>query len=242
MEYESLYQDRAELYDRLYTFKDYDGEAERLHALLQGEGVADGARVFEAACGTGAYLTRLQRWYEVSGCDLNAGILDVARSKLPGVELVQADMARLQVAQPVRALVCLFSSIGYVFPESRLRQAAQSFFAALEPGGVAVVEPWLTPDGIEVGRPSVQTYTSDDLHLVRATVPKVEGQTSVFDFHWLVVPRGGRVEHFVERHELWLYTHEQVQAAFEDAGFSVRWHDGGLMSAERGLLVATRPA
>ena len=53
MEYESLYQDRAELYDRLYTFKDYDGEAERLHTLLQGEGVADGARVFEAACDPG---------------------------------------------------------------------------------------------------------------------------------------------------------------------------------------------
>jgi SAM-dependent methyltransferase len=238
MDSQSLYGERAELYDLLYSFKDYDGESARLRELLRAEGVADGAALLEAACGTGAYLERLQRWYQVSGVDVNAGVLEVARQKLPEVDLLQADMAELTLAEPVDALVCLFSSIGYVFPEERLRQTARSFHAALRPGGVLLVEPWLTPDGIEGGRPSVQTYESEDLKLVRANVTRVEGQRSLFDFHWLVVPRDRPVEHFVEQHELWLCPRETMTAAFEDAGFEVRWDEEGLTG--RGLLVGRR--
>ena len=52
----SLYGSRADLYDLIYHFKDYAAEAARLRELL--EGVAAGAWITEAACGTGKYLER----------------------------------------------------------------------------------------------------------------------------------------------------------------------------------------
>ena len=80
---DSMYGDRAQLYDLLYHFKDYAAEAEALRALLVAEGVAEGSAVLEAAVGTGEHLSRLARHFAVSGFDLNAGMLAVARTKMP---------------------------------------------------------------------------------------------------------------------------------------------------------------
>ena len=79
-----LYGDRAELYDLTYSWKDFAGEAEKLHALLAAEGVAEGARLLDAACGTGAHLAHLARWYDAAGLDLSGEMLAVAPESLVG--------------------------------------------------------------------------------------------------------------------------------------------------------------
>ena len=67
----SMYEERAALYDAIYHWKRYEEESAALHALLASEGVDDGARVLEAACGTGSYLVHLAARYAVSGFDLS---------------------------------------------------------------------------------------------------------------------------------------------------------------------------
>ena len=203
----AMYGERAELYDLLYHWKDYAAESERLHALLAAEGVPDGAQVLDAACGTGAHLVHLARWYHASGFDLEPAMLAVARRKLPEAELFEADLRTFRVQRPVRAVVCLFSAIGYLRTEGELRQAAARFAAALAPGGVLVVEPWLAPGDFRPGYASMQTYDAPELKLCRQCVAAAAGDVSVLDLHWLVARAGAGVEHFVERHELWLCPH-----------------------------------
>lgn len=236
--HESLYGRRADLYDRIYHWKDYAKEAEVIHTLLRESGVREGGRVCEAACGTGSYLVHLRDWYEASGCDLNPATLEVARQKVPDVDLFESDMAHLSLKRPVDAILCLFSSIGYVYPEERLRTTAQAFYDNLLPGGVAVVEPWLSPEAGADGHFAQQTYESETLKLCRAGVHRVDGRRSHLAFHWLVTSAQG-VEHFVDEHTLWMYTRAEMVDAFETAGFEVSWRDEGLMPG-RGLLVATR--
>ena len=51
----------AHLYDAIYSFKDYAGEAETLRALVEER--APGARsLLDVACGTGKHLAELRRW------------------------------------------------------------------------------------------------------------------------------------------------------------------------------------
>ncbi|MHC4860029.1 MAG: class I SAM-dependent DNA methyltransferase [Planctomycetota bacterium] len=233
---QALYGDRAELYDLIYHGKDYAAEAESLRTLLAEHGVADVASVLEAACGTGSHLAELHRWYRVSGFDLSEAVLDIARTKVPDVPLFVADMCDFEIEEPADAVLCLFSSIGYAVGEDRLSDAARAFARALRPGGVLVVEPWLTPEQYRTGFPNLQTYESDDLKLCRANVSRREGDLSILDFHWLVVPAGGEVEHVTERHVLQLYTREQMLAALEGAGFDVGYREEGLMPG-RGLYV-----
>ena len=104
------------LYDRIYHWKDYVSEAETVRQALSGLGVTEGARVVEAACGTGSYLEQLRRWYDVSGFDIDASMVALAQGKLPDLTVWQADMVDFDLDEPAAAIVCLFSSIGYVYP------------------------------------------------------------------------------------------------------------------------------
>ncbi|MEE8143470.1 MAG: methyltransferase domain-containing protein [Planctomycetota bacterium] len=239
-EQNALYGRRAEYYDYLYDFKPYDEEAARLHEILAGLGIKDDARVLEAACGTGAYLVHLKNWYQVSGLDLSPELLEIAKKKLPEVSLMQADMADFTVEKPYDALLCLFSSIGYVYPEKKLRKAAHCFAQAVRPGGVLVVEPWLTREKIIPDHIAMQTYDGKDLKLCRSVIPRIEGDLLVFDFHWLAVERGAPdVEYTVERHKLWLCPTQTLLAAFEEAGFESRFEPDGFLP-DRGLIIGKR--
>lgn len=167
-------------------------------------------------------------------------MLQIARGKLPGTPLFRADMAHFTVDTSFDALLCLFSSIGYIHPEERLRAAARAFAASVRPGGALVIEPWLAEEAFISGHLAMQTYDGEDLKLCRAAISRKEGALSVFDFHWLVVRAGAPdMEHVVDRHTLWLCPTGTLLEAFEDAGFEVRLEPKGLMP-DRGLIVGRR--
>ncbi len=236
---ETLYQDRAALYDRIYHWKDYATESEKLRGVLAAEGVPEGARILEAACGTGSHLAHLRTSYDVAGFDKSEAMVAIAREKLPEVSLGVADMTSFELARPVRAILCLFSSIAYLLTDAELAAAARRFAAALEPGGVLVVEPWLAPEDCVPGHASMHTYDAPELKLARSCVVEVEGDLTILDMHWLVTERDRGVTYFVERHELRLMPRARLVEVFARAGFDARFEPDGLMP-KRGLLIARR--
>lgn len=235
----ACYDDRADLYDKIYAWKDYESEAWRLHQLLLNSGVAEGARILEVACGSGPHMQHLVDTFRMTGADLNEPMLDLARARLPDVTFFATDMAELRVDEPFDALLCLFSAIGYMHGIERLAAATQAFADALKPGGVVVVEPWLSQDQFVDGTPSLYTWEDDELKLARASVVRAEGRKSVLEFHWMVARRGQGVERFSERHDLWMFNRSEYLDAFRGAGFHVKFHSVGL-SDNRGLYVGRK--
>lgn len=233
----------AELYERIYRWKDYAREARELTALLLEHGIREGARVVEAGCGTGSFLEPLAANYEVEGFDRDAAMVDVARAKLPGRAIYRADMTGFELERPADALLCTFGSIGYVEPE-RLPLAAGCFLRALRPGGVALVEPWLSPEDARDGRSMVHVYDGtkadppEELQLVRAALHRCEGRKSSLELHWLIVRPTG-VEHRVEHHVLWQSTSEELLAAFRATGFEASWLEAS--EGRRSTLLLRRP-
>jgi daunosaminyl-N,N-dimethyltransferase/N-dimethyltransferase len=236
---DGMYGSRAAYYDAIYHWKDYKAESARVRELLSREGIATGARVLEAACGTGNHLQHLQLHFEVSGFDISGEMLAIARHKLVSATLFAADMTDFRVQQPFDALLCLFSSIGYVFPLANLERAAACFARAVRRGGALLVEPWLTPEKFAPGRASMHTFESDCLKLCRAAVGQREGDLSILDFHWLAARSGEGVEHFTDRHVMQLYPTAALLGAFSSAGFECRFELDGLMK-DRGIIIARR--
>lgn len=234
-----MYGRRAWLYDLIYAGKDYASEAKALRELLGEHGVGDGASVLEAACGTGCYLEHLDAWYEVAGFDISPEMLELAREKLRGVELFEADMFRFDAEQTYDAVACLFSSISYAASLDELEAGARNFYRALRPGGVLVVEPWIGPDDFAGGRPSMKVYEDEDIKVCRQFVSKRQGRKTVLDFHWLVAERDKEVESFTSQLVAYLYSPAEYRAALEQAGFEVTYDTHGLSG--RGLFVARRP-
>jgi len=234
-----LYGDRAELYDLVYHALPYGERAAELREVLSQHGVRDGAEVLEAACGTGNYLVRLREWYAVRGFDLSPEMVALARRKLPEVPIDVADMREFAVTEPVAAVLCLFSSIAYLQDREELERAHRCFARALRPGGVLLVEPFLAPEELQVGQPFMHTYEDPDLKLCRMATSRREGDRAVLDMHWLVARRDAEVEHFVDRHVLWMPTRETTLEVMATAGFDARYEPEG-PAGHRSLFIGVR--
>ena len=162
-------------------------------------------------------------------------MLAVARERLPDVPFHEGDMAAFDLGERFDTVVCMFSSIGYVRTEERLRSAIASMARHLEPGGVLVVEPWLSPD-VWMDRHVGAVFVDDpELKIARMNVAQREGTVSMFEFEYLVGTPDG-IERFSERHELGLFTVEQYLEAFRAAGLEANHDPDGPMG--RGLYVA----
>src|ERR671930_552380 len=228
-----MFRQSARIYDAVYAWKDYVGEAARLHELVQAR-KPGAATLLDVACGTGTHLAELRRWYRCEGLDLDGELLAVARKRLPEVPLHQGDMRDFDLGRRFDAVACLFSSIGYVLTLDALAAAVAAMARHLEPGGVLLVEPWLTPEAVVVPRVGAVFVDEPELKIARVNAIEVDGRRSSFEFHY-VVGTPDSVEHFTERHDLSLFTIEEQLAAFRAAGLAVEHDEEGLMG--RGLYI-----
>ncbi len=233
-----VYTDRPELYDVEYGFKDYAAEAAVLEDVIR-ERNPSARTLLDVACGTGKHLEHLRAQFACEGVDLDEGLLEIARARLPDVPFQRADMRDFDLGRQFDAVTCLFSAIGFVGDPAGLAGTARSLARHLAPGGVLVVEPWITPANWRPGRtPHLLTREEDELSLARMTQSGLRGErVSTMEMHYLL-GRPGSVEHFVVQHEAYLFTEEEMRAAFEDAGLTVGHDPAGLIG--RGLWISTR--
>ncbi len=235
-----LYGELAGYYDKIYSNKPYAEESARLAEILRDEGIADGSRLLEAACGTGAFLEHLRRWFSCQGFDLSEAMLEVAREKLPGLPLFRADMRDFEVDEPFDALLCLFSSIGYMQDDDELRGSFSAFRSALRPGGLLLIEPWIAPKAFRPGTAHMSTFEDENLKLCRQVVSQVEDGVAVLEMHWLEARAGGEVRHLVETHRMPLVAPEHHLELLAEADFEARFEEEGLLP-DRGLIIAKKP-
>jgi SAM-dependent methyltransferase len=235
----AMFSQSAAWYDHFYGAKDYAGEARQVTAVIRRHR-PDARTLLDVACGTGRHLEHLRERFACEGLDLDEGLLAAAARRLPGVPLTRADMAEFRLGRRFDAVVCLFSSIGYLATVERLRSAVAAMAAHLEPGGVLVVEPWILPEAwIEGGVTTVEVVEHGDGKLVRVIASSRQGATSVLRIHYAAAAAGA-IETADERHELRLFSHDEYAAAFFAAGLDTTWDPEGLTG--RGLLVGVAPA
>ena len=175
----------AQIYDAVYSFKDYVAESERLHALIQ-ERHPGATSLLDVACGTGKHLEQLRRWYDVEGIDLEPELLEIARDRLPDIPLDVADMTSFHLGRRFDAVTCLFSAIAYAGTVEKLDAAIAAMAAHLAPGGVLIVEPFFEPDAWVVGRPHLLAVDEPELKIARMNVSGREGELAILDFGYLV--------------------------------------------------------
>lgn len=233
-----MYEREARLYDALYAFKDYRADVEYLRSTIEPLLTAGGGDLLDVACGTGGHLVHFAAHYAVQGIDASPAMLAVAREKLPGTALHQADMRDFDLGRQFDVVTCLCSSIGYVETEAGLRQAVGAMAAHLRPGGVLVVEPFFGPHQWSPGRATILTVDEPELRVARVSHSSVDGTVAIIEYHYLVATPDG-CEHFTERHRLGLFSDDQYMNAFRAAGLRERHDPRGF---GRGLYIGTRPA
>jgi len=234
-----LYERSAEFYDAIYSFKNYEKETAKLHELIQQHKRSPGNELLDVACGTGGHIAYLKRNYSVEGLDISPLMLRLARKKHPDVVFYRRDMTNFRLTKEFDVVTCLFSAIGHVKTRRRLDLAVRAMAHHLKPGGVLVVESWPTPKQWQNGRLGANFVDEPNLKIARFSISKARGRLSVQDLHHLVATPD-RIQHFVERLEMGLFTHDEYLDAFRQARLEVTHDEEGLMG--RGLYLGIKPS
>jgi SAM-dependent methyltransferase len=227
----------ARAYDALYSrIKDYGTEAGQLADLIRGRS-PKARTLLDVGCGTGNHLAHLSEEFEVEGVEPDAAMAAVARKRLPGTRVTEADVRTLGLGRRFDAVTCMYSVVGYLLTTDDLELALAAMARHLETAGVLVVEPWFDVERwleLEEGQVGINLVEPDGELLVRMVRCWSEGTLSHMEMHYLHGAPDG-IEHVVEHHQLRLYSDQEHRAAFERAGLTVERLEPG--PSGRGLYV-----
>lgn len=227
----------AEVYDLVYsTFKDYAAETAHIAGLLRRVN-PECRTVLDVACGTAEHARLLAaEGFVVDGIDLDPAFVRLARQKHSAGRFFEADMSDFRLPHRYDAVMCLFSSIGYLKTLDRVRRALACFREHLNPGGVIIVEPWFTPGVLDPERISQQTADANGVRVSRVSRTEIDGRLSRTHFDYEITDSTG-TRRASEVHELGLFTPAELLRTFQEVGLHADHDPKGL--TDRGLYVAT---
>ncbi|NOT26139.1 MAG: class I SAM-dependent methyltransferase [Acidobacteria bacterium] len=112
----------AKYYDEIYSFKDYSAETDAIRSIIKQEHPI-ARSILDVGCGTGEHARRLATDFAVDGIDLEPEFIKSAQSKVAPGTFSVADMRQFALGKRYDAVLCLFSSIGYLRQEREVTQA-----------------------------------------------------------------------------------------------------------------------
>ena len=217
----TAYRKFAAIYDAAYHFVDYPTAAAQVRTTIQ-DRHPTARSLLEVACGTGRYLELLARDFAVEGLDLCPEMLAKARARVPDVPLHQGDMTSFDLGRRYDVVCCLFRSIAYTATPDRFDAAVAAMARHVAPKGVLLVEPFFTPEAYRVDRVTLNEYKRDNFALAWMYVSEKTASGARLRINCLVGTPSG-VEHFVEVHELGLFTPDDFARAFAAAGLRMEY-------------------
>src|SRR5574342_845806 len=232
------YDEMAAVYDEVYSFKNYRKDADKVRAYARRYCRSRGLSLLDVACGTGLHLEHLGKHFAVEGVDLSPQMLRVARKRLGSVPLHKGDFRNFDLHRQFDVVTCLSSSIGYARTMADLRKALKRMAAHLKPGGVLVLEPWLTPENTTDRYVSVLTAGQGDRKIARISYTRKRGRRCELQLHHVVADKSG-AKYWSENHLMGLFTTQEYEKALYEAGLWLRAKPKGFLG--RGMFVATRP-
>ncbi len=96
--------------------------------------------VLDLTCGTGSQVFWLaKRGFDVTGCDINAPMLKIARSKaVKGIKFLQGDMRTLKVGE-FDAVITIFNAVGHLTKRD-FEKAMRNIHSNLKDGGIYIFD------------------------------------------------------------------------------------------------------
>lgn len=222
----------AELYDLLYAEKAYASEVAFIAERIAERGLHGPQRLLDVACGTGRHLEAWQsHGHTLTGVDLSAAMIDVARRRVPRAALHVQDMTALAIApQGFDVAACLFDALGYCVTAEAVLAALRAMRGQLRPGGILVVETWHGSAMLRAGSPvRVRRLARPGAQVLRIseTALDVGAQAATVRFSVWEHRDDGTYDAFEEAHRVRYFFPDELRLLLQSAGFAdVSLHAG----------------
>ncbi len=233
-------------YNLLYKDKDYSGEADYTHRLIQ-KYRPDAKTILDLGCGTGRHdIILSQKGYAVTGVDLSEEMLAVAHASVdspspaPQPSFQQGDIRTVRLGKTFDVVVSLFHVMSYQIDNKDLEAA---FFTArehLNPGGVFLFDCWYGP-AVLTDKPAVRVKKFEDasVEIVRIARPDMHVNLNRVDVNYevLVIDKATKKTNtFFETHKMRYLFQPEIIRLFEinriAPRFSGEWLTGRELSTD----------
>jgi SAM-dependent methyltransferase len=151
----------ADAYDALYADKDYEAECDLIESLAAQHGRGSDT-ILDLGCGTGRHAVILAgRGREVTGVDLSAEMLKIARRRadeagVSGLDLQTGDVRTFRIDRRYDVALLMFAVLGYQLADEDVASTLETAALHLRPGGVLILDVWHGP-AVEALGPTVRT-------------------------------------------------------------------------------------
>jgi SAM-dependent methyltransferase len=191
----NCFADYARYYNLLYKEKDYVGEVQYVHGLIQK--YKPGAKtILNLGCGTGNHdfeFTKLG--YTVTGIDCSADMLDVANKRqrtekitLENLNFMQGDIRNVRLNNAFDVVISLFHVMSYQTTNDDLHAAFATAMKHLDVGGLFLFDCWYGP-AVLTDPPAVRVkrFADDAIEVLRIAEPVMHYNENTVDVNLLVL-------------------------------------------------------
>ncbi|MGE3271929.1 MAG: trans-aconitate 2-methyltransferase [Chloroflexota bacterium] len=216
-----LYTELAGWYHLLTAPDDYAEEAAFYWGCFTDVAETSPQTLLELGSGGGNMAWHYKQHVTATLTDLSAEMLALSRTINPELEHIQGDMRTLRLGRTFDA-VFVHDAVMYLTTESDLRQAMDTAFAHLRPGGVAV----FAPDFVqETYKPSTDHGGHDGTdgralrYLEWTHDPDPTDSVVAADFVYVLREGDGPPRSLVDRHSVGLFSRKVWLRLLHEAGF-----------------------
>ncbi len=244
---QSLYNDLAALYDKLYSYKDYNAEAKAVLEIINTRIKKNNSKItlLDLACGTGKHISYfLKQGLKCDGLDGNPDILKVAQQNNSNAEFYHQDLNQLRLPQKYNVVTCFFSSIQYIVNQHTLRKIFKNIYENLEENGLLIFDLQYAKDRWQEGHVAVNTYRDDEYQILMLFQSWSENNIT----HWkpaILVKHDGKLDMEIDEHTIHLYTVQEIVNLLKACGFTTEIQNGYsgkkyTMQSQIPLIIAKR--
>ena len=221
-----LYRELADVYDLLYSYRDYDKEVDFLVGELPR---TESPWILDVACGTGSHLQSLRRKIpkaSLSGIDLNEDMLKVASTKGLEARLAQADMRNFRLEVDFDLVYCFSSSIQYNLTKEDLVSTLKCL-TEHAPNGEIVFDLAFCMERWKEGFTNI-TADSDERHEVAEMYTShSKGGLSYWNpLYLLKNKQTGRLDMHVDKHRIRVWSVAEMEEILKSIGLPYRLERG----------------
>jgi SAM-dependent methyltransferase len=169
----------AEYYNLFYEGKDYKGESEYVHQLIETH--HKGAlKVLELGCGSGGHARELLKYgYSIHGVDISSRMLEQAKLSIRNdgakVSFSLGDARTLALNKKFDVVLSLFHVLGYQNSDEDVLKTFLTAYEHLKPGGLFIYDFWYGPTVLSDG-PSTRVLKikKDHQEILRISEPNMD--------------------------------------------------------------------
>jgi SAM-dependent methyltransferase len=210
----SVFELYASYYDLLYKDKDYHGETEYIHQLIQ-RFAPHTQSILELGCGTGRHASLLtSKGYRIWGVDKSIEMLERANTNkfslasryASQLEFIRGDIGKIRLKRKFDSIIALFHVVSYQTSDEALHQTFANAKKHLAAEGIFIFDVWFGPAVLK-SPPEIRIKRLEDanIEVTRIAEPDIDVDRHMVDVNYQIFineKATGKIEQIKETHKM----------------------------------------